>query len=229
MNRPACPFWLALLGLGPMVMSCDHPAPGAATTSSTATASSSLPASATSIVPSSATGSAVPAPPATPPTSFDGPPAAELAWEAEPISWPRWKLVMRSAKGWKADTVQGYPVLRAPNREGYVALFGDVGAMPPRTHLDMRLKWLESAGVDWSPSVDAKLGAEHWRTEQREGPGKVGETRDGVTKVFDATFWAVYFEPPGRTAGLLVVASVRQDAAARKAEIVGMIQSVTAK
>jgi hypothetical protein len=159
-------------------------------------------------------------------TNFDGPPAATIRWAGKKLRWAKAKLEVRAVEGWESELVKGYPVIRTPDRQAFLALFGDVGALPPRTHLDMRLGWFEAGRVDWALSRNGKLGEGHLPTEQTEGPGKIGVTKDGVTKVHTARFWALYVELPGRPDGLLVLAAATDAAKDRIPEMVAMVQSL---
>jgi hypothetical protein len=171
---------------------------------------------------------ATPEPPP-PSTSFDGPPAATVPLEPKPFEWPRQRLSLRAPKGWLKAVVQGYPVVRAADGKAFVALFGDVGALPPQSHLDMRVKWLDGFAVDWGRSGNGKVGPGHLAAELREGPGKVVESVDGKNVGREARFWAVFFEPPGRTEGLLVIAAAQGSGPEHASEIVAIVQSIAAK
>ena len=219
---------VALLGSAAAWGCADKPAPTPASTSAATAASTPAVASGSAAVTVPAADAAAPEPPG-PTQSFDGPPSGEVALETTPLSWPKQHLAMRAPKGWTKGVVQGYPTVRADNGKAFVALFGDVGALPPGSHLDMRVKWLDGFAVNWGRSGDGKVGPEHLKAELREGPGKVVETVDGKPVGREAHFWAVYFEPPGRAEGLLVLAAARADAPERFAEVVAMIQSITAK
>jgi hypothetical protein len=218
--------WLASLALATGCEAAPAP-PGTATADASTSVSASVAPSPTSAA-SAASASAVDggAAPAVALTNFDGAPPGSLPWAHKKLRWAKAKLELRAIEGWQSELVKGYPVLRTADRHAFVALFGDVGALPPRTHLDMRLGWFEAGRVDWAISQAGKLGEKHLVTEQSEGSGKIGVTKDGVTKVHAARFWALYVELPGRSDGLLVLAAATDEAKDRHPEIVGMVQSL---